>query len=173
MYKKISTFIRVLVAISIGSIGLSTAAMSEEDHHGSHEGHEWELGASIGYANLPTEGTEGTGLHLHILKRLDGDGIEKYFSIGFGGEMLITDEKHYAAMVTLGIHPWRDLVLSVAPGFEWANHEGEWEREYATHFEAVYSFDISENYHIGPAIGYSKTSEAEHYTVGIHIGIPL
>ena len=70
------------------------------------------------YANLPTE---GTGLHLHILKRLDGDGIEKYFSIGFGGEMLITDEKHYAAMVTLGIHPWRALVLSVAPGFEWEN----------------------------------------------------
>ena len=26
---------------------------------------------------------------------------------------------------------------------------------------------------IGPVIGYSKTSETEHYTVGIHICIPL
>ena len=174
MYKKISTLIRVLAVASIGITGLSTAALSEEDHHGGHEGHEWELGVSVGYANLKTEGEEGTNLHLHLLKRLEGDGFEKYFSVGFGAEVIRTDETHYGAMVTVAYHPVEDLVLSVSPGFEWAKHEGSsWEREYATHYEAAYSFDVSESYHIGPVVGYSKTKDAEHYTVGIHIGIPL
>jgi hypothetical protein len=159
---------------------LSTAALSEEEHHEAHESHhemhEWELGISVGYANLTTENEEGTNLHLHLLKRLEGDGFEKYFSAGFGAEMIVTtdNEKHYGAMVTLAYHPVEDLVLAISPGFEWAKHEGHsWERAYATHFEAAYVFDVYENYHIGPVIGYSKTSDAEHYTVGIHIGIPL
>ena len=180
MYEKVTVLIRAFVAISIGLVGLSSAALSEEEHHEVHEGHhemhEWELGVSVGYANLTTEDEEGANLHIHLLKRLEGDGFEKYFSVGFGAEMIVTtdNEKHYGAMVTFAYHPVEDLVLSVSPGFEWAKHEGSsWEREYATHLEAVYSFDVSENYHIGPVIGYSKTSDAEHYTVGIHIGIPL
>ncbi|PHS39640.1 MAG: hypothetical protein COB07_06210 [Sulfurovum sp.] len=184
MYTKTTLFIRTLRAVTLSLAMLSTAALSEEDHdeaHESHllehhEGHEWELGISIGYANLKTENEEGGNLHLHLLKRLQGDGFEKYFSVGVGAEVIVTtdNDKHYGAMVTLAVHPWRDLVLSVSPGFEWAKHEGHsWEREYATHYEAAYSFDVSENYHIGPVIGYSKTSDTEHYTVGIHIGIPL
>jgi len=174
---KITQFSRALRAITLGLFVLNTAALSEEDHHDlhdSHEMHEWELGVSFGYANLKTEGEEGGNLHLHLLKRLEGDGFEKYFSVGFGAEVIVTDEKHYGAMLTLAYHPVEDLVLSVSPGFEWAKHEGSsWEREYATHLEAAYSFDVSENYHVGPVIGYSKTKDAEHYTVGIHIGIPL
>jgi len=173
MYRKIKTFSRVLVAISISLAGLSTAALSEEDHHVGHEGHEWELGISAGYANLKTEGEEGVNLHLHLLKRLGDDGLKKYFSAGFGAEVIRTDETHYGAMVTLAYHPVEDLTLSISPGLEWEKHEGSWESHYATHYEAAYSFDISKSYHIGPVIGYSKTSEAEHYTVGIHIGIPL
>ena len=162
---------RALTAITLGTFALSTVALSEEDHH--HETHEWELGISFGYANLKTEGEEGGNLHLHLLKRLEGDGFEQYFSVGFGAEMIVTDEEHYGAMLTLAYHPVEDLVLSVSPGFEWANHEGDWEREYATHLEVAYAFDISEDFHLGPVIGYSKTKDTEHYTVGIHIGIPL
>ena len=175
MYTKTTRFMRTLTAITVGSFVLNTAALSEEEYHDAHhEMHEWELGVSFGYANLKTEGEEGGNLHLHLLKRLEGDGLAQYFSVGFGAEVIVTDEEHYGAMVTLAYHPVEDLVLSVSPGFEWANHEGEgWEREYATHLEAAYSFDVSENYHVGPVIGYSKTRDAEHYTVGIHIGIPL
>ena len=174
MYMKLTQFKKALTAITLGLFVLNTAALSEEDHHDLHDSHEWELGVSFGYANLKTEGEEGGNLHLHLLKRLEGDGFEKYFSVGFGAEVIVTDEKHYGAMLTLAYHPVEDLVLSVSPGFEWAKHEGSsWEREYATHLEAAYSFDVSENYHVGPVIGYSKTKDTEHYTVGIHIGIPL
>ena len=117
--------------------------------------------------------TKGAKVEWYDLDEEEGLSEAVYFDVLSTPSMIITDEKHYGAMVTLAVHPWRDLVLSVSPGFEWANHEGTWESEYATHLEAAYTFDVSEKYHIGPVIGYSKTSDAEHYTVGIHIGIPL
>jgi opacity protein-like surface antigen len=170
-------FMKIISTVSIGVLLLSSSGFSNEaehENHDSHEMHEWELGISTGYANLKTEGKEGKNLHLHLLKRLGDDGLGRYFSVGFGAEVIVTDEKHYGAMFTLAYHPAEDFVLSVSPGFEWSKHEGDsWKRIYATHLEASYSFDISENYHIGPVIGYSKTDDAEHYTVGIHIGIPL
>ena len=56
MYKKTTLLMKTFAAVSIGLIGLSTAALSEEEHHevheSHHEGHEWELGVSVGYANL-------------------------------------------------------------------------------------------------------------------------
>ena len=107
------------------------------------------------------------------MKELDGDGFEKYFSVGLGAEVVFSHENHYVAMVVFAYHPTENIVLSVAPGLEWAKHDGEWEREYVTHYEAIYNIYNSEKYHIGPMIGYSKTKEAEDYTVGIHIGIPL
>jgi len=173
MYKKISTFIRVLTVATIGLVGLSTAALSEEEHYGAHKAHDWELGLSMGYTKLKTEGEEGTMLDVHIMKELSGDGLEKYFSVGVGAEVVFSHDNHYTAMVILAYHPIENLVLSVAPGLEWAKHEGSGEREYVTHYEAVYNIDISDEYHIGPMIGYSKTKETEDYTVGIHIGIPF
>ena len=168
---KTKRLIRELIVVTLGLVVLNTIAFSEEHNH---EMHEWELGVSLGYANLKTESEEGANLHLHLLKQLEGAGLAQYFSLGFGTEIIVTDEKHYGAMLTLAYHPVEDLTLSVSPGFEWAKHEGDsWEREYATHLEVSYSFDVSKNFHIGPVLGYSKTEDAEHYTVGIHVGIPL
>jgi hypothetical protein len=147
----------------------SSALLAEGHAHG-----EWELGVSAGYANLKTEHEEGKNIHLHLMKSLGDEGLAQYFSVGLGAETIITDEKHYGAMLTLAYHPVEDLTLAIAPGFEWAKHNGiSWEREYATHYEATYSFDIAEGYHVGPSVGYSSTKDAEHYTVGVHLGIAL
>jgi len=173
MYKKISTLIKVLAVASLGVAGLSTAALSEEEHHGVHEAHEWELGLSVGYTNLKTEGEDGVMLDTHLMKRLGDDGFKKYFAAGLGAEVVLSHENHYVAMIVFAYLPTDNLVLSVAPGLEWAKHEGTWEREYVTHYEAIYNIYNSEKYHIGPMIGYSKTKEAEDYSVGIHIGIPF
>ena len=139
-----------------------------------HVHDDWEVGVSVGYANLKTENEEGKNLHLHLMKSLGDEGLAQYFSFGFGAETIITDEKHYGSMLTLAVHPVEDLTLSLSPGFEWAKHDGaNWEREYATHVEATYSFDVADGYHLGPVIGYSKTKDTEHYTIGIHLGIAL
>ncbi|MCF6208616.1 MAG: hypothetical protein L3J61_04430, partial [Ghiorsea sp.] len=92
-----------------------------------------------------------------------------HISLRLGVETIITDETHYAAMLSLAVHPWRNLVLSVSPGIEWAKHAGTWESNNAIHLEAAYTFE-STGFHYGPVIGYSKTAHTQHYTAGIHFG---
>jgi hypothetical protein len=163
MYKKIITSMKVLTVATVCLIGFSTAAISGEEHYGAHKSHDWELGIGLGYTDLKTEGENGATLDLHLMKELEGDGLEKYFSVGFGAEVVLSHENHYVAMVVLAYHPTEHLELSIAPGLEWAKHDGTWEREYVTHYEAIYNFEIAEDYHIGPMIGYSKTKEAEDF----------
>jgi len=138
-----------------------------------HDKNEWEVGMSAGYADLTTEDANGANIHIHLSKHFESDSFLKYFSYGVGTEAIFSDESHYALMATVGFHPIEDLTLALSPSVVWANHEGGWESMYATHYEASYVFDVSENFHMGPVIGYSKSSEAEHYTFGIHIGFSL
>ncbi|MDH3948341.1 MAG: hypothetical protein OEU74_05205 [Gammaproteobacteria bacterium] len=162
-----------LIVIALG--GLCSTAFCQEKHNDVHSEHEsggMEVGLSVGYAYLKEDKEEGVNLHLHLMKRLSGEGLQKYFSIGIGAETIIADEKHYAAMFSLAAHPTRNLVLSVSPGVEWAKHEGKWESEYATHIEAAYIFE-GPDFHYGPAISYSKAKDEQHYAIGIHIGVPL
>ncbi|MDQ7083662.1 MAG: hypothetical protein Q9M36_01465 [Sulfurovum sp.] len=149
----------------LSSLVLSSSAQEHEDG--------WELGLSIGYANLTTENDEGTNVHLHLMRHLEGDDWEKYVSLGLGFEIIASDETHYATMITVAVHPIEDLTLAFSPGIVWAKHEGDWEVDYATHIEASYVFDVSEHFHIGPVVGYSTSQEGKHYTVGIHLGFPL
>jgi len=150
-----------------------TPAISQEhntnDAHDIHQARDIELGASLGYAYLKEEQKNGLNIHLHAMKKLSDEGLWQHVSLGLGVETIITDETHYAAMLSLAIHPWRSLVLSVSPGIEWAKHTGTWESNYATHFETAYTFE-STSFHYGPVIGYSKTAHAQHYTAGIHFG---
>jgi hypothetical protein len=150
---------------------LCSSTLLAENHHFHGD---WEIGVSAGYANLKTESEDGTNLHLHLMRSLGEKGIAKYLSLGVGMETIVTEEEHYGVMLTLDIHPIEDLTIGVSPGFEWAKHDGiSWEREYATHLELTYSFDMANGYHIGPSIGYSVTKDSEHYTFGIHLGIGL
>jgi hypothetical protein len=51
-----------------------------------------------------------------------------------------------------------------------ANHEDDWETQYATHLEAAYVFETGE-YDIGPVVGYSISNEDKHYMLGLHVGV--
>ncbi len=137
-----------------------------------HEHSDLELGLSIGYARLEEEKIDGTSLHVHIMKRLSGQGIQRYFSIGAGVETILASENHFGAMLSVAAHPTDKLTVTLSQGIEWADHEGDWESSRATHIEASYLFE-GEQFHYGPVIGYSKTPEKQHYKVGIHFGIPL
>jgi len=167
--------IKAVTAIIVTWGSLSSVALSQEQdshRHKDHEASNIELGLSVGYAYLEEEKEDATNLHLHVMKRLSGEGIQKYLSIGFGMETIFADEAHYSAMISLGIHPWRDLIITISPGWEWAKHDGVRESGYATHIEATYVFEGA-GFHYGPVIGYAKTQDDQHYTVGVHFGIPL
>ncbi len=161
-----------LVALATVSCGSINALASSPEKHDGHESSDVEVGLSIGYTYLKEEKEEGATLHLHVMKKLTDEGFGQYFSYGVGVETIILKESHYGAMVTLAVNPWRDLILSVSPGIEWVKHEGEWESGYATHFEVTYLFE-GPRFHYGPVLGYAKTQDAQHYTAGIHFGIPL
>jgi len=175
MNKTFLTVIKSMIFIVIGWGSVNTLAFSQEQKSKAHDGHEvggMEVGLSVGYVYLKEDKKSGINFHLHVMKRLSGEGLQKYLSIGLGAETIISKEKHYSAMVTLGVHPWKNLVLSVSPGMEWAEHDGKWESEYATHFEATYVFEGS-NFHYGPVVGYSKARDEQHYTIGVHFGMPF
>lgn len=173
MNKRIIVGFVVLVNIILcGKSALASENVDREASHKEKGESGFELGLSVGYAHLKTEEDNAPALHLHLLKRLSDEGFQKYFSLGFGIETILADEKHYGAMVTMAVHPTENIIFSVSPGVAWEEHEGETKSSYATHLEAAYLFETS-HYHIGPVVGYSKTEDEEHYTIGVHIGIPL
>ena len=173
-YKMIAA-VKAAIVIIFTWGSLSSVGLCQEQHteiHNGHENSEIEIGVSVGYAYLEEEKEDGVNLHLHVMKNLSGEGIQKYLSVGFGIETIFADEEHYSAMLSLGIHPWKNLVLTVSPGWEWAKHDGVWESGYATHIEATYLFE-GDGFHYGPVVGYSKTQDDQHYTIGVHFGVPL
>ncbi len=168
----------LFVCLVILGRGIPALCDTDHDHdlgheHAAHAGSGWELGVSTGYVHLRTEKEDALGLHLHLMKRLGQEGPASYFSLGGGLETIFATHEHYSAMGSLGIHPWRELVLTISPGVQWVKHEGDWESEYATHLEIAYGFNISPRLHLGPVIGYSKTKHDEHMMAGVHLGIHL
>ncbi|MDP6526326.1 MAG: hypothetical protein QGH15_19105 [Kiritimatiellia bacterium] len=161
--------------LTVGVSGAAYVVFAEDDHAHAHHGHALsgpELGISAGYVHLEEEEEDALGLHAHLLHRLGDHGIQRHLAIGLGAEYLFADEEHYALMVSLAAYPWRGLVLSVSPGVQWAEHEGDAETEYSTHLEATYVFPFGE-YDIGPVVDYSWTKDESHYMLGLHIGIHL
>jgi len=164
----------VLFTTALLACGQIRSAFSEESH-GSHEHHShdtrgMEMGFSAGYFHLDAENENAPGMHVHLSKRLHEEGLMKHFALGVGGEVIFADHEHYAVLLPLFVYPWRGLVLSVAPSMIIAEHEEDWESEYATHLEAAYVFEIGK-IDAGPVVGYSRSSDDKHYMVGLHVGV--
>jgi hypothetical protein len=172
--KYLSVRTRVASIAAFGLLMLITQAYCQESHeHGHmHDSKGVALGTSVGYVHLLEEDENALGIHLHLMKRLGENDLRKHFSVGLGTEVIFADHRHYAAMISLEFFPYHGLVLSVSPGSVWANHDGEWESNYSTHAEAAYTFEVNE-YDFGPAVGYSKTADDEHFMIGIHVGLHL
>ncbi len=166
MQKHSNPHLLLMALLLLGAV----PALSETHHdHHSHNTSGFELGMSIGQVDLGEEEGSGPGLHAHIGRRLAHHGLGEMISFGVGGEWIFTEEKHYSLMLPLAVHPWKGLALSVAPGFLWAEHDGEMEREYSTHLEIAYLFEVG-SFDLGPVAGYSKTADEDHSMYGIHLG---
>jgi len=152
-------------------LGSPTFAEGPHSHVHPHDLSGFEAGTSVGYVKLEEDET-AFGLHLHLMKRVSGDGLGQHIAVGLAGELILGDHVHSTAMVALAVHPWRGLGLMVAPGVQWAKHDEAWESEYATHVEAIYTVEVG-RFDMGPAIGYSTTRDDDHLTIGFHFGLHL
>jgi len=171
MFRRLVSGIKTITLVAVFGFALCGPAAGEEPphHNHAHGTAGYELGVSAGRVSLD-EGEEAFGVHVHLLKRLGAEGVKRHFAAGLSTEIIFGDHKHYAAMFSLAAHPWRGLTLSIAPGIEWAEHDGERESNYATHLEAIYVIEVGE-FDIGPAVAYSTTGEEEHHTIGVHLGL--
>ncbi len=152
-------FTIIIIAIVINSLSLFA-----DDRHHIHCN---EIGFSVDYINLNQENKKGLGLHLHFTRHLSENDILSYFGLGIGLESIFSDHNHYGFMGSLLIYPFNDFVCSISPGLVISDHNDNFIKKYTTHFEVSYGFYIK-NIEIGPVIGYSYSSEDNHYSAGIH-----
>lgn len=159
---------RSLVVACLMVFILSRTSVVSSDGHDHHD-HSIEMGVSVAYVYLDAEDASAPGLHLHLMRRLGGDGFLRHVGIGVGLEGIFADHTHYGVMLSIAIFPWRTLVVTLSPGLAFADHDGEWETEYVSHIEASYGFMVGE-YEVGPVVGFADSPGDEHYMVGIHVG---
>jgi len=161
-----NAWIIVIIVLASGLVAQGAITQSEQNTHHDHTS---EIGLSVGYTYLDGEDESAPGLHLHLMRRLPGEGLQRHFSVGLGVETIFAAHQHFGVMGSVAVYPWRSLVLTASPGVVFADHDGEWENEYATHVEASYGFEWR-NFEVGPAIGFSQAVNDRHYMLGVHIG---
>lgn len=145
--------------------------------HHIHEGHshshsDFEIGLSVGIANLVDENENAPSAHLHFLRKVGSEGLLNRISIGAGFEYIFSEHTHYSIVGTISLNPYSAFKLDISPGILVTEHEEEKEKQFVTHIELTYEFDYL-GFGIGPVIGYGFAKEDNHFMAGIHIGIGL
>jgi len=153
-------------------------AVATADEHGTHDhaDHRYhhhpsnEIGVSLGYVHLDHEDESAAGVHLHYMRRLEGEGVLEHLGLGFGLETIFADELHLNPMLTLGIYPWRGLSIGISPGIMIAEHDGENETRFSTHVEAMYGFHVGD-FELGPVVGFAQAGDDRHLSLGLHLAM--
>jgi len=144
---------------------LTAEELPSENH--DHHHHVNEVGFSLGYVYLDQADVSAVDLHLHYMRRLEGEGFLRHFGVGCGFETIFTEQLHYNPMLSLALFPYRNLAVIVSPGVVFEKHLGEYEARYSTHLEVAYGF-IIKGYEVGPVLGFAHSEEGRHYSLAIH-----
>ena len=67
-------------------------------------------------------------------------------------ETIFTEYTHYNVMGSVGIYPYRSLIMIISPGLLLVGHHEEYETRYSTHIGVVHGFMIGE-FEIEPVAG--------------------
>lgn len=161
--KSIGTYILLLLVLTTGH----GQTVGHESHHHAHS--DYELGVSLGIANLIDEDEYAPSMHLHISKRLGSSELLERISLGLGAEYIFAEHQHYSFVGTISINPIWAVILDISPGILITEHEGSKEKQFVTHIELTYEFEYKE-FGIGPVIGLGLSEEDNHYMIGIHLG---
>jgi hypothetical protein len=154
----------ILLLSEMMGMGFPTNDNHNEEHH-----HLNEIGISTGIVWMKPENETAPGLHLHFMRRLGDEGIQKYFGAGFGLEIIFSDHQHYNIMATVGLFPMKNWIITFSPGLLFVREEGETHRHFSFHVETMYEIELG-SFEGGPAFGFSVAGGDTHITLGVHIG---
>jgi hypothetical protein len=167
MGKRNQLFIAIICLIFVLWVNLGAIPTTEHPHENHH--HLNEIGISAGIVWMQPEAETAPGFHLHYMRRIGEEGFARHIGVGLGIEVIFSDHHHYNIMGTLGIFPWKQLVITLSPGLLIVKEEQEILREFSFHVEMMWEFEVK-SWVIGPALGFSIAGEDSHFTMGIHIG---
>ena len=162
----------VINAFTLTIFAENASPNTHHKEHGEghiHHAHANEIGMSAGYVYLTPEDDSAFGLHLHFIRRLQGESFKKYLGLGVGFETIFAEHLHYNVMGSIAIYPYHNLAIVLSPGLLIVEHHKELETRYSTHLESVYGFLIG-GYEVGPVVGIARSDGDMHYTIGIHFG---
>jgi hypothetical protein len=135
------------------------ASVQAQDEH--KERHHIGISGGITGAFPETKYIPGGHLHYSYLYKIKN----LQMGIGTGLEYLIDKHQHIGIDLSFSFFPTEDFEISIAPGIVFINNV----KEYATHIELAYSFDIK-SIHLGPLIETAVSKDDFHLTLGIHLG---
>lgn len=140
----------------------------QDPHDHDHHHHLNEIGVSVAMVQLAPEDDTAVGLHIHAMRKLGDNGIKKYFGFGIGTDLIFADHFHTNLMATIGIFPFKNLVLHVSPGILFVKEDGETETRASFHFEILYEFDLG-IISLGPYLGFGTAGSDHHFAAGLHL----
>lgn len=138
-------------------------SFSQENECSGHMHHHHdEIGISNGIVYNFSEKEIAYGLHVHFVKNIK----HTIFGLGIGYEKIFDEHNHNNVSLILQFRPINRLTFNLGPGI---NIETINEIHPALHIETSYDFCLK-NFHIGPVIEYSISTEDKHISFGLHIG---
>lgn len=155
-------FTLIILAFS----GFSSSLSTSQNKHSDHGHSEWELGAAFGAVYLLGEKEVASGLHLHLLRRLE---FYEKLGIGLGFETVLDEHKHFSTGIVFKYEIWKGLNFLVSPGILFLKPHNEWEKQFSIHYELLYEFKVK-GLHLGPVFDYSYSKNDQHLMLGLHVG---
>lgn len=140
---------------------------SYDEHSHDHAHAEWEVALASGGILLLAEEEFALGLHLHLLRRIPR---WERLSLGLGVETILDEHTHLNSAIVAKVDLWKGLGLALSPGILFLKEGNGWEREFSSHFEVLYEFNVG-NIHLGPVLGYSSSQHDSHIMLGLHLGL--
>jgi len=162
-----SIFLNSIVFILVAFFSVTNLIGQETEEHDHHHHSNSEIGISGSVYYFVVAEEYNPGIHLHYVYYF----THSKFGLGAGYERLFDEHGHNTFGVIGTYSPVKRLILAVSPGFTFEDEEPS-NLFPAMHVEATYGFDLG-IFHLGPSLGYAVTTEDQHISVGIHLGIGL
>lgn len=158
-------YVVLFVSILLVGVVARTASASESSHTEPHGYHTHHVSALLGAAIRDEHGAVESGFSLGLDYEYR---LRRWVGVGALVEVASGDLREVLVIAPLFLHPWRNLVLAVAPGVEIRSGTSS---EFLFRVGAGYRFPIGGNFAIGPEFNIDIVEGHPTYVMGLLLGI--